>query len=284
MNLKSIISTFCLLGTAAGYSQQLVLTPLEQKLWEQHQNEIETHTRFLYEDLSYQMANTYVIPPSMKTKIDQYIHDKEQRKYLCNYKQYDHISDRVFDKQAIDSLYLDSIFANLVPYNPQMTGHAISLTLYFAKELSLTEENVKSLTVDAVDFARRLYRNPCAYFATDEIIALKRELTQNQLKDVLEEKNSKDAELKAVQAWNALRKAGLTSDLDSINDTGRAYLYYRSEMCIKDYHVDNKELLENNLADIYRHKPRIIQMYEGLWQKKQIQKKYEKKVGSEYSW
>lgn len=72
--------------------------------------------------------------------------------------------------------------------------------------------------------------------------------------------------------------------MDSINDIGRAYLYYRMEMCLKDYYADNKELLDNNLADLYKHKPRIIQMCDGLWQKKQILKKYEKKVNSGYSW
>jgi hypothetical protein len=284
MNFKSIVSALGLLGITAGYSQQLVLTPLEQTLWEQHREDIETHSRFIYEELSYQTANTYVIPTLKKSKVNQYLQYKEQRKYLCNYKQYEHLSDRVKEKNEIDSIYLDSIFTVLVPYNPQMAGRAISLSLFFAEELALSQEDINVLTTSAVDFARRLHKNPCAYFVVDEMLILKQVLSNKQLKDVLEEKNSKEAKVKSVQAWNALKTAGLTCDLDSINDIGRAYLYYRSELCIKDYHVDNKELLENNLTDLYRHKPRIVQMYEALWQKKQIQKKYERKVSSEYSW
>lgn len=284
MTLKLLVSSLCLLWATSAYSQQLGFDQSEQSVWEKHQSEIENNAQFLIEDLLFQMDNSYMIPSSKKSKIDQYVQDKERKKYLCNYKQYEHLSDRIKEKTKIDSLYQDSIFAILVPYNPQMTGQAISLALFFAEELALSQENTAILTAKAVDFARRVHKNPCEFFAVEEMLVLKQILSSTQLDAILEEKNSKKAKEKALQAWEALKYEGLTYDLDSINDIGRAFLYYRSEMSIRDYYVDNKELQENNLADIYRHKPRIIQMYDGLWQRKQINKKYEKKVGAEFSW
>lgn len=284
MKSLSVICALALLGLTYSYAQRLGFNAPDQSIWEEHLTEIESHARFLYEEISYEFANTYEIPPSNKKLIDNLIKNKELKKYLCNYKSYESISDRVREKGQIDSTYLDSIFTLLVPYNPQMTGKAISLSLFFSQELSLSNDIVKVLTEKAVEFARRLHKNPCASFAVEEISVLKQQLTDSQLQDLLEEKNSKEAKAKAFHAWETLAKEQLTIEMDSINDIGRAYLYYRMEMCLKDYYADNKELLDNNLADLYKHKPRIIQMCDGLWQKKQILKKYEKKVNSGYSW
>jgi len=284
MKSLSVISALVLLGLTNSYAKGLGFNAPDQSIWEEYQTDIESHARFLYEEISYEFANSYEIPPSNKSIIDNLIKNKELKKYLCNYKSYESISDRVREKSQIDSTYLDSIFTLLVPFNPQMTGKAISLSLFFSQELSLSNDIVKVLTEKAVEFARRLHKNPCASFTVEEISVLKQQLTDSQLQDLLEEKNSKEAKAKAFQAWEALAKEQLTSEMDSINDTGRAYLYYRMEMCLKDYYADNKELLDNNLADLYKHKPRIIKMCDGLWQKKQILEKYEKKVNSGFSW
>ena len=266
------------------YSQNVGLTLVEQSTYDKFKTEIEVNAQFAYEDEFVRLSKKYEVPDNKKELIGRYCHDKELKKYICNYKNYESLACRLAEKEQIDSVYMDSIFAHLVPYNPQMTGRAISLALYFADLLSLTPEDVSVLTENAVDYARRLSRNPCTSFAAEEMAVLKNVLNYNQLRDLLEEKNSKEAFSKANWAWEKLKAARLTNELDSLKDVQRAYLYYRSELCIRDYYVSEEETLNNNLKDLYSHKPRIITMYEGLERRKQIQQRHEKKVGMEFAW
>ena len=284
--MKKKLLTIVLLMSCAvcSFSQNVGQTSVEQRIFDKFQPEIEAHARFLYEDEFVRLTKKYVVPDNKKEQMGRYCREKELRKYICNYKSYDSLVCRFAEKEQIDSVYMDSIFALLVPYNPQMTGRAISLALYFADLLSLTSGDVSILTENAVDYARRLSRNPCASFAGEEMTVLKNVLSYNQLRDLLEEKNSKEAAARAAFAWKSLQSAKMTNDLDSLKDGQRAYLYYRTELCARDYYVSEEETLNNNLKDLYSHRPRIIIMYESLERRKQVQRKHADKVGDEYAW
>jgi hypothetical protein len=51
-----------------------------------------------------------------------------------------------------------------------------------------------------------------------------------------------------------------------------------------DMYVEQNEVRDRNLQDLYRSKPKIIKMYEALDEKKRIKEKKEKSVGVEFSW
>ena len=192
--------------------------------------------------------------------------------------------ERVVEKQRIDSLYQDSINALLIPYNSNISGEIISLSLRMSDALRLSKKNHVRLMDKALDFARRLRKNPYTNFKKEEMDALKKNLSAKQLETVIDEKNGMQAQVKAQRAWNALEEAGVAYELDSVPNVSRARLYYLIEMRYWDMYVEQNEVRDRNLQDLYRSKPKIIKMYEALDEKKRIKEKKEKSVGVEFSW
>lgn len=285
MSLRlSLVLCWTLLRVSCVFAQSVSLSPEDQIVWREHHEEIVANAAFPADDSFVRIVTKYETSKRMIEPLRKYCRDKEARKYLCNYKQYDSFDGRVIEKARIDSAYQDSIDALLWELNPEITGAVVCTALQYADILRLKRNKTEALENLALMLARELRHNPCMFIARQEMDSLMKILTRSQIETVLTEKNARLVFDRAENAWTAVRTAGLSSELDSAQSMQSAIHYYNRESFIRAYYVGHSDLIANNLSDLYRNKPMLIRIYEGLWQKKRVQKKYEKKVGEEYAW
>lgn len=265
------------------YSQKLKYTKEETNAIQLYGKEMSHQVDIASEDALAEMQLKYLYNRNDLEHLRRLFEEREQRKAAHNYLERNPM-ERVVEKQRIDSLYQDSINALLIPYNSNISGEIISLSLRMSDALRLSKKNHVRLMDKALDFARRLRKNPYTNFKKEEMDALKKNLSAKQLETVIDEKNGMQAQVKAQRAWNALEEAGVAYELDSLPNVSRARLYYLIEMRYWDMYVEQNEVRDRNLQDLYRSKPKIIKMYEALDEKKRIKEKKEKSVGVEFSW
>lgn len=265
------------------YSQKLKYTKEETNAIQLYGKEMSHQVDIASEDALAEMQLRYLYNRNDLEHLRRLFEEREQRKAAHNYLERNPM-ERVVEKQRIDSLYQDSINALLIPYNSNISGEIISLSLRMSDALRLSKKNHVRLMDKALDFARRLRKNPYTNFKKEEMDALKKNLSAKQLETVIDEKNGMQAQVKAQRAWNALEEAGVAYELDSLPNVSRARLYYLIEMRYWDMYVEQNEVRDRNLQDLYRSKPKIIKMYEALDEKKRIKEKKEKSVGVEFSW
>lgn len=256
---------------------------LEDSIWSVHAEEILAPLQFQAEDVYVTFVGKYKCEKSMKKRIHDLCFERERRKYLYNYMDIS-VPMRIHYKAAIDSIYQDSINRLLIPTNHMISGQLISLVLGIPDILGVDSSKYQQLMDMALEFARRKASDPCAYLAKDEIEVLKNILSRKQVERAINIKNYEISKKRAENAWQELSKAGIVNATDSIQSISKAITYYRKEMLILDYFVDDRELIDNNLRDLYMQKPKIINMYEGLLQKAIIEKKHHEKVGEEFAW
>ena len=265
------------------YSQKLKYTKEETNAIQLYGKEMSHQVDIASEDALAEMQLRYLYNRNDLEHLRRLFEEREQRKAAHNYLERNPM-ERVVEKQRIDSLYQDSINALLIPYNSNISGEIISLSLRMSDALRLSKKNQARLMDKALDFARRLRKNPYVNFKKEEMDVLKKNLSAKQLETVIDEKNGMQAQVKAQRAWNALEEAGVAYELDSLPNVSRARLYYLIEMRYWDMYVEQNEVRDRNLQDLYRSKPKIIKMYEALDEKKRIKEKKEKSVGVEFSW
>ncbi|MDD6014852.1 MAG: hypothetical protein PUC18_00965 [Prevotellaceae bacterium] len=265
------------------YAQKLTCTKEEANVIQLYGKEMSHQVNIASEDALAEMQLKYLYNRNDLEHLRRLFEEREQRKAAHNYLERNPM-ERVVEKQRIDSLYQDSINALLIPYNSNISGEIISLSLRMSDALRLSKKEHRRLMEKALDFARRLRKNPYTNFKKEEMDVLKKNLSAKQLETVIDEKNGMQAQVKAQRAWNALEEAGVAYELDSLPNVSRARLYYLIEMRYWDMYVEQNEVRDRNLQDLYRSKPKIIKMYEALDEKKRIKEKKEKSVGVEFSW
>lgn len=265
------------------YAQKLTCTKEEANVIQLYGKEMSHQVNIASEDALAEMQLKYLYNRNDLEHLRRLFEEREQRKAAHNYLERNPM-ERVVEKQRIDSLYQDSINALLIPYNSNISGEIISLSLSMSDALRLSKKEHHRLMEKALDFARRLRKNPYTNFKKEEMDVLKKNLSAKQLETVIDEKNGMQAQVKAQRAWNALEEAGVAYELDSLPNVSRARLYYLIEMRYWDMYVEQNEVRDRNLQDLYRSKPKIIKMYEALDEKKRIKEKKEKSVGVEFSW
>lgn len=282
--IKIFALALCTLaGATSAAAQPLTLTDEEQKVVLEHWPEMEKPVNFLAEDALAAIEADYVVTPNRRESVAKLCQLAEIRKYAGNYLHPDP-ADRLRHKREIESLFRDSINAILIPLNPDLTGRATGYALMMRRHLELSPGKQDTLMEYALDYARRLHENPCANFAREEMDMLIRELDTEQLTQALNAKNSAAARLRSQQLWRAIVEAKLDVAQDSAAQVHRAYKYYNRELYILDYYVEQPSPLRANLDDLYRHKPTIVKMYEGIGMRQKVIEKHAEKVGNEYAW
>lgn len=283
MKQKQLFVVGMLLAATVLRAETEIPDSVEQKTWTEHFAEMIVPVNFLAEDGFTSLRKRYRIPVDQLDRVHEYCYNREQRKYTYNYLPIP-AEQRIEEKSCIDSVYRDSINRVLIPYNPQITGSTIGTVFRNASYLNLSDDKCQVLMEHALRFARRLFRNPCAYIAREEMDVLRKELTHDQLENVINWKNSKEARAKALDVWQSVRESELLSKSDSAEHTNRAYLYYLQEMYIRDYYVGEKEIIDNNLQELYARKPKVIKIYEAKGMQQWVQKKHQERVGSAFAW
>lgn len=278
--LMLVVSTFIVGQINA---QPSCLTEEELYFFNEHEDEISLHAKYLCDDCLAAILARYRFDKNNFYELQSYCHDKELKKYVHNYIE-TNPALRIVAKESIDSIYSDSINKLLIPYNPELTGHTISLTLRLAKALKLKDLESDFLMAKALDFSRRIRHDPTASFAREEMDALGKVLKRKEIENVINEKNNTVCEQKALRVWNILEENDLSNLLDSIVDVRFAQRYYKHEMFIQEYFVDQDDVLARNLAELYKAKPEIIKMYESINERNRIQSKKQNGKIIEAAW
>lgn len=288
---KLLMCLSCTLMTGNLMAQSSRFSEEEENVLAEMYDDIRKHADFLAEDAFADIARLYKFKKDKASILERYCHYRELRKYTHNYINTNPMV-RIAEKDRIDSIYQDSIDAILIPYNPQITGHAISMAIRMSDVMNIPEKKQSKLMDMALDFARRLRKDPFTNFAREEMDFLQKTLRKKQLETVLDEKNNLQALLQTEKIWAALDRNHQTEQLDSTEQMTVAHRYYLLEMRYKDIYVGQYSLLDRNLQEIYRRKPKMIKMYEAIEEKQRMAERHkefekqqkEKKVGGEFSW
>ncbi len=290
--MKKIVSFIvAFLGAIEAYAQIADFTDDEKVICDVFRQEMAEPVRFLSEDAFADIVSCYTFSPIRKDQLIRYCRMKELRKYTYNYLDSEP-SIRKQHKETIDNFYLDSINMILIPYNPSLSGKFVSMALMWKNHLKLPSDTEARLMNLALGFSHRLRKNPCACIVREEMDSLIAILSKKQIKEVINTRNSADARIQASRLWLELSQANQTSGIDSTEQVSRAYFYYLRELYVKSYYVEQWELINNNLSDLYAHRPTIIKMYEALGQKEKVKQKHEeyremnkeKKVDAAFAW
>ena len=264
-------------------AQSLMSDTQETEIWGQHFTEIVVPLNFLSEDLYQSIRNKYICNSLITKSLRRLCYECERRKYLYNYLHL-YPKDRFKLKEKIDSIYQDSINALLIPANQAISGPLISITLNMSDVLGLDSTKYNAMMNKALSFARIKKQYPCQSFAKEEIEVLKENLSRKQIEKVIKLKNITLSHDRAQSAWSALSKANVVEPSDSADYVSLAFSYYQLEAFIFDYYLDEPDVIDNNLRDLYTRKPQVIKMYEALYNKEAIKQNHQKKVGVEYAW
>ena len=257
---------------------------LEVELWHRYVDTIAQPCQFLAEDAYSSIYAHYKFRKEDAGKILELCKCKEKIKYVYNYHYKTNLGKRYLVKDSIESDYLDSINVYLIPYNPELSGRYISYVFRIAEKMKLSDKTCQTLMKQAIDMARQLRRNPKLDLKMQEMKALKQLLSYRQCEQIIYSTNDMDVKKRVDSIWKRLSDSQLVEAKDSISQTTTIYKYLQRELFVKDYYIDDKELLQNNLHDLYTHKPMVIDMFEGLAKKRAVKQNHEQKVGKEFAW
>ena len=266
------------------YSQETGNFDLEVELWHRYVDTIAQPCQFLAEDAYSSIYAHYKFRKEDAEKIFELCKCKEKIKYVYNYHYKTNLRKRYLVKDSIESDYLDSINVYLIPYNPELTGRYISYAFRIAGKMKLSDKTCQELMNQAIDMARQLRGNQKLDLKMQEMKVWKRLLSFRQCEQIIYSTNDKDVKKRVDSIWKRLSDSQLVEAKDSISQTTTIYKYLQRESFVKDYYIDDKELLQNNLHDLYTHKPTVIDMFEGLAKKRAVKQNHEQKVGAEFAW
>ena len=283
MKINTLLVCAMLLLPFETKSQSLVFTDEEQRAYEENKTEMVVPVEFLAGDAFAAIQADYKVNPYDTKTIRRLCVRMETHKYIHNYI-LETAQQRIRHKRDIEIQYWDSIAAYLIPVNPEMTGRFVGYAISMSKELDLTDETNAILMQEGIRLFQWLRVNPCVNLAREEMDTLKSVLNPEQIEKVIHRRNKTEVDNRVQSIWETLANAELIEELDKDAEQKRAETYIQKELFIRDYYIGDHSLISANLDDLYRHKPTVINMYEGLLQKESIKKKYEEKVGFEYSW
>lgn len=282
--MKIRLNLLALLMTSSSlYADNLDFSAEEQAAWEAHKESITEPAEYLGADALAGIEADYKVDPYDEERLRDLCHRMERHKYVHNYI-LESAADRLQYKRLIESQYWDSISAILIPSNPGMAGRYLGYAVMMKEQLAITEEGIRILTDRAIEYAGLLRKTPCATFAQEELTLLHSLFDRQQIEKIIDRRNETTIASRTQRLWQALEKAGLTAELDEAEDRERASMYYRKEQFIRDYFAGDRSLMDANLIDLNRNKPRVIRMYEGVLQKEAVRKRHEERVGKEFSW
>lgn len=285
MKMKKQLLIFGLLAlfSLKSYSQDSVrmvfpilpYTEEETKCLEKHTEAVLKLSSFNGMNAFAELCYRYLVPSVQSEYLRDLFLERERRKYLYNIMVQDAYY-RVQKQLFIDSLYQDSIDIRLIPYNKQIAGELISLSLYLPT-MKLTTIQKNKLLDTGLKIAKKLRHNPRYNYDVEVMDSLKHQLSSNQLRTLLSARNMDAALEKARVAWNKIEKAGLIQGLDSTKEISLAQYYYIEEFTINDMYVGNEEYRMRNMRDLWAKQPKLVLMYESLRQKESLIKKKEEK-------
>lgn len=232
----------------------------------------------------------FQVPKNARRKLAYYIKERERRKICYNYIYGDSILKRVRCKMELDSIYRDSINTLLIPVEGnKLSGDNVSLALRLRKLLKLDDAQYQFLMENALVLARRIYMDPRTNVWNEDVDALRKGLSPQQLSNFFMTKNAKSATEELDRGWQRLVDAGLSEELDSVKEFPSAYAFFQERLRIKDMYRYHGTSQKKYLAELYKHKPAMVRMLEALdkmenERKKKKQKENNSNINKDFVW
>jgi len=283
MILRNIFVIFAMSIPTWTFAQSLALSTEEREAYERYEAEISVPAGFLAADAFASIQADYTVNPQDAKRIRTLCAQMETHKYVHNYL-LETAQERLANKRRIESAYWDSISALLIPTNPDMAGEFVGHAVKLMNDWEVTDTAEARLMDNAIRLARRRKETPCLSFAREEMDSLKAILSKGQIENTLYSKNAQQINAKVETIWQMLAAEGITYSLDKNDNLKKAATFYMKEQFVKDYYIDEPDLIASNLDDLYRHKPRIVSMYEGLKQKESVRSRHNDRVEATFSW
>lgn len=283
--MKKWLIAFLLLDLSVNVARAQSWEPSEQEaqVLLAHYDELEARALAARDEVFADFCLRYNVPKTSRQKLKQWLTIREERKAICNYLYPDSVVSRVKAKRAIDELYQDSIDIILIPFNAYISGENLSYALKAVPVLSLDSTQHEYLRQQALDVAHQLRKNPRKDVWGQEMKVIESTLTTEQLNRFFTLKNGAVVSQKTHKAWNQLKAAGLTEELDSASEYPRAFLYYLEQQKITDLYKKNNSLRNRNLSELSKQMPLAVKMLDALEKKKRNEAK-PKEVSKDIVW
>lgn len=224
------------------------------------------------------------VPEKDMARLEFFVKNREF-KYICQdilYK--DSLDRRVKNKITIERVFQDSINTILIPTcQHHISGENLSYALHCRNMLNLDSAQYAYIMDKALSMARRIRKDYRVNLWNEEMKVLRKTLDKGQLWSFFRRKNYLKVLDEFDKAWDKLKEADLTEQLDSAKDAKEAIKYMHSRQMIKDLYRGYGTSQKKYLAELDKSKPKMMRMLDGIDKKARVEEK-RKTVGKEFVW
>ncbi len=283
---RMILLCLALIAAYVAKAQSVLRPESEQAIKQEKLEAINEQAKIASSEDFANLCISYKVMKKFSPRLKEILSEREQRKACYNYIYSNAPYKRARAKMEIDSLYQDSIDIRLIPYNKNISGEYMSIALFEEKTLRLDSAQYNAIKRCALDLAHRLRKNPKLDTWPEERQVITTSLSPKQVEKLLVRKNGKKIAEDFHKAWNRLKEAGLTQQLDSVSDGALAVVYLEKSYVIKDLYQRDKRARRAAMTQLDKRKPIIMRLLDGLNKKEALEKKEENQqsIGKDFVW
>lgn len=285
MKYKTILLCIALaLLCLSAKAEVLRCTIQEKDVYLANKELVDSMLDFRYREEVAKINHYFNVPEKDMARLEFFVKNREF-KYICQdilYK--DSLDRRVKNKITIERVFQDSINTILIPTcQHHISGENLSYALHCRNMLNLDSAQYAYIMDKALSMARRIRKDYRVNLWNEEMKVLRKTLDKGQLWSFFRRKNYLKVLDEFDKAWDKLKKADLTEQLDSAKDAKEAIKYMHSRQMIKDLYRGYGTSQKKYLAELDKSKPKMMRMLDGIDKKARVEEK-RKTVGKEFVW
>ena len=265
-------------------AEVLRCTIQEKEVYLANKELVDSMLDFRYREEVAKINHFFNVPEKDMARLEFFVKNREF-KYICQdilYK--DSLDRRVKNKITIERVFQDSINTILIPTcQHHISGENLSYALHCRNMPDLDSAQYAYIMDKALSMARRIRKDYRVNLWNEEMKVLRKTLDKGQLWSFFRRKNYLKVLDEFDKAWDKLKKADLTEQLDSAKDAKEAIKYMHSRQMIKDLYRGYGTSQKKYLAELDKSKPKMMRMLDGIDKKARVEEK-RKTVGKEFVW
>lgn len=265
-------------------AEVLRCTAQEKEVYLANKELVDSMLDFRYREEVAKINHFFNVPEKDMARLEFFVKNREL-KYICQDLLYkDSLDRRVKNKITIERVFQDSINTILIPTCQQrISGENLSFALHCRNMLDIDSAQYEYIMGKALSMARRIRKDYRVNLWNEEMEVLKKALDGSQLRSFFSRKNATKVSSEFDKAWEKLKEAGLTEQLDSAKDAKEAISYMHNRQMIKDLYRGYGTSQKKYLAEIDKSKPKMMRMLDGIDKKARVEEK-KNTVGKEFVW
>lgn len=285
MKSKTILLSIALaMLCPAAKAEVLRCTIQEKEVYLANKELVDSMLDFRYREEVAKINHYFNVPEKDMARLEFFVKNREF-KYICQdilYK--DSLDRRVKNKITIERVFQDSINTILIPTcQHHISGENLSYALHCRNMLNLDSAQYAYIMDKALSMARRIRKDYRVNLWNEEMKVLRKTLDKGQLWSFFRRKNYLKVLDEFDKAWDKLKEADLTEQLDSAKDAKEAIKNMHSRQMIKDLYRGYGTSQKKYLAELDKSKPKMMRMLDGIDKKARVEEK-RKTVGKEFVW